>query len=289
MLKLGAHESIQGGLHQALRRGSEVGGETVQLWTKSGRRWLADPLTEEAIAQFQSARSAVQIHPVVAHAAYLINIASPKDDLYQKSIRALTHEVERCEQLGIPYLVLHPGAHTGAGTQQGLARIGEALNYVHAATAGYNVKILLETSAGQGSSMGATFNELAQMLEKTRENERLGVCLDTCHIFAAGYDLRTTEAYATTMAQFDEIIGIPQLKVIHLNDSKVPLNHHKDQHAHIGKGHLGEASFRHLLNDPRLAGLPGILETPKSKDLHEDRENLAVLRRLADDIEGAIL
>jgi deoxyribonuclease-4 len=247
---------------------------------KNGRQWRASPLTDEDIEAFNVARNATAIAPVVAHAAYIINIASPSPDLRQRSIEGLLLEVERCEALGIPYVVLHPGAHTGAGETTGLRNIVASLEAVHTATPGYSVKILLETMAGQGTKLGYTFEQLAYVLTETSEGERLGVCLDTCHVFTAGYELRTEAGYAATMTAFEEQIGLSRLHVVHLNDSRYPFGSHKDRHAHIGEGELGEAGFRHILNDPRLDGVPGLLETPKSDDLHEDIENLARLRGL---------
>ena len=280
MLTLGAHESISGGLHQAFDRGESAGCESLQIWVKSSRQWNASPLTDDDIQQFQEAQQRTGIGPVVAHAAYLINIASSKPELYEKSVRSLTTEVERCERLGVPYLVLHPGSHTGAGVEAGLARVAGALGEIHAATPGYRTQILLETTAGQGTNLGADFESLAYLLAETEQGDRLGVCLDTCHVFTAGYELRTPEGYEETITAFDNVIGLDRLKAIHLNDSKYPFDSHRDRHEHIGKGYLGEESFRHILNDARLDGLPGLLETPKSKDLHEDRENLAALRAL---------
>jgi deoxyribonuclease-4 len=280
MLRLGAHESVAGGLHRAFERGERVGCESLQIWVKNGRQWSAPPLTSDDVEAFQSARAATSIASVVAHAAYIINVASPDPALRQRSIEGLLLEVERCEALGVPYLVLHPGAHTGAGEAAGLHNIAASLGEVHAATPGYDVQILLETMAGQGTKLGYTFEQLAYLLAETPAGERLGVCLDTCHVFTAGYELRTSAGYAETMAAFEETIGLSRLKVLHLNDSRYPLGSHKDRHAHIGEGELGEAGFRHLLRDPRLDGLPGLLETPKSDDLHEDVENLARLRAL---------
>ncbi len=286
MLRLGAHESIAGGLYRAFERAASVGCESMQMWVKSSRQWMAPPLDEEEIARFKAAEAETGIHPVVAHAAYLINIASPREGLRRRSVSSLIAEATRCEQLGIPCLVLHPGAHTGAGVDEGIRLAAQSLGEVHAATEGFRLQILLETMAGQGTVLGRTFEELARIIEATPEGERLGICFDTCHVFAAGYELRTPEGYAETMAHFDRLLGFERLKVIHLNDSQHPLGSHKDRHAHIGHGHLGEEPFRHLLHDARLEGLPGILETPKSADLHEDRENLATLRRLAGEEEG---
>jgi deoxyribonuclease-4 len=192
----------------------------------------------------------------------------------------LITELERCEALEVPWLVLHPGSHVGSGEKAGLERVAQGLGEVHAATPGFRARILLETTAGQGDSLGHTFEQLARIIELTPQGERLGVCLDTCHVFAAGYELRTVEGYAAMMEAFDKAIGLQRLKALHLNDSKGELGERKDRHEHIGKGHIGLEGFRNVVNDPRLAGLPGLLETPKGDDLEEDRENLRVLRSL---------
>jgi len=281
MLRLGAHESIAGGLHRAIERGELAGCESLQIWTKNSRQWKSKPLAEDQIALFKQARSASAIEPVVAHASYLINVASPKPDIYARSVSALVDEVERCEQLGAPYLVLHPGSHTGDGLQDGIHRAQAALRETQRATPGYITRILLETTAGAGSALGGTIEELAALLEADGDGARLGICLDTCHVFAAGHDLRTEQGYTQLLKGVEDLIGLDLLPVVHLNDSKHALDSHKDRHAHIGEGELGFAGFHRLLTDPRLAGRAGILETPKSNDLHEDRINLAALRDLA--------
>jgi deoxyribonuclease-4 len=280
MQRLGAHESIAGGLSLAFDRAASVGCDTVQVWTKNPRQWNAPPLKPERVQDFTRSRNDTGIQPVVAHAAYLINIASPKPDLFEKSVDALLQELERCERLEIPYLVLHPGAHTGSGIEAGLRRAREALSRIHQALPGYEVKILLETTSGQGTALGGRFEELRFLVDNTRGSDRLGVCLDTCHIFAAGYQLSTDDGYETTIDTLDDTIGLSRLYVIHLNDSQYPLGSHRDRHAHIGEGHIGLKGFNHLVNDPRFDNVPGILETHKSEDLHEDRENLATLRSL---------
>lgn len=279
-MRLGAHESISGGLHLAFDRAQSVGCDAVQLFVKSSRAWAVKPLTEEEIRLFQERAAQTGIHPVVGHASYLPNPAAPDEDLWRKSVETLIVELERCEALGIPYLVLHPGSHMGAGEEEGLRRVARALGEIHAATPGFRARILLETTAGQGSNLGYRFEQLAWLMENTPQGDRLGVCLDTCHVFAAGYDLRTPEAYEETLATFDRIIGLDRLYVVHFNDCKGPLGGRVDRHEHIGKGQLGLEAFRLFVNDPRFADLPGLLETPKSEDLHEDRENLAVLRSL---------
>jgi deoxyribonuclease-4 len=279
-VRLGAHESIAGGIHKAFDRAESVGCDAVQIFVKPNRAWAVPVLTEDDLALFKSKAASTGIRPVVGHASYLLNLCSPQNDLWRKSIDTLIIELERCEALGVPWLVLHPGAHVGTGETAGLVRMARALDEVHAATVGFRARLLLETTAGQGTKLGYRFEHLAWLLEETFQGERLGICLDTCHIFTAGYELRTCDGYAATMAAFDRAVGLERLKVIHLNDSKGDLGSRKDRHEHIGKGHIGLEGFHHVLNDPRLAGLPGLLETPKSDDLHEDRENLAVLRRL---------
>jgi deoxyribonuclease-4 len=282
-MKLGAHESIAGGLDRAFVRAQEVGCDAVQLFVKSNRQWKAKPLTDEDVQRFRERQAETEIKPAVAHASYLLNLASPKEDLWIRSRDALLVELERCERLGIPGLVLHPGSHTGSGEEAGLARVAQALGEVHARTPGFKSRILLETMAGQGTNLGYRFEHLAWLRANTPQGERLGTCFDTCHVFAAGYELRTPEGYAETMQQFDDIVGLDTLGVLHLNDSKADLASRKDRHAHIGEGCLGLEAFRLVVNDPRLQHLAGLLETPKSDDLHEDRENLERLRSLIDE------
>jgi deoxyribonuclease IV len=282
MLRLGAHESVAGGLHLSLERAESAGCASLQLWTKNSRQWEAPPLDETAIRDFKEARERYDIHPIVAHASYLINIASPDDALYERSVRALSDEVARCDLLEIPYLVLHPGAHTGSGVEAGHARAIAALTEVESAAPQRRVRVLLETTAGQGTALGGDFESLATLLHGVDHGDGLGICLDTCHAFAAGYELRTRSGYEATMAAFIDNIGLRHLHVIHLNDSRHPFGSRKDRHEHIGEGEIGREGFGFLLTDPLLDGLPGILETPKSEDLHEDRENLARLREAAD-------
>lgn len=284
-MRLGAHESIAGGLHKAFDRALSATCDAVQIFVKSNRSWAVKPLAEDEIAQFKAMAEETGIRPVVGHTSYLLNLGSPDELLWEKSRNMLITELERCKALGIPWLVLHPGAHVGSGEEAGLARVAEGLGEVHAATPGLRTQVLLETTAGQGSSLGHTFEQLARIIELTPHGERLGVCLDTCHVFAAGYELRTAEGYAATMEAFDQALGLERLKALHLNDSKGERGNRKDRHEHIGKGHIGLEGFRNVVNDPRLAGLPGLLETPKGDDLREDRENLAVLRSLMGQVD----
>lgn len=283
-MRLGAHESIAGGLVNAFERGHSATCDAIQIFTKSSRQWRARPLSAAEIAGWRERMDAEAtsggIFPVVVHSSYLINVGSPKAATWQKSYDALQVEVERCEALGVRHLVLHPGSHLKAGEEVGLANVARALSQLHAATPGFQAMVCLEGMAGQGTNLGYTFEQLAWLLEHTDQGERLGICLDSCHLYAAGYDVRTPEGYAETMDAFDRVIGLERLQVVHLNDSVQELGSRRDRHTHIGAGTIGLEGFRNFVNDPRLAHLPGLLETDKSDDLHEDIENLARLRSL---------
>ena len=279
-MPLGAHMSIAGGMDQAVLRGQKAGCETIQVFVKNANRWKAKPLTEEYITNFQQARQETGIAPVVAHNSYLINLASPNEELWNKSLEAMIVEVDRCTSLEIPYLVMHPGAHSGAGEDVGLNRITTALNEVLKRTSDPKVMLLLETTSGQGSILGGRFEHLAKIINNCFYPKRLGVCLDTCHIFAAGYDLRSPESCADTFSEFEKIIGFSKLKALHMNDSKGDLGSRRDRHEHIGMGFIGPEGFRWIVNNPQLFSLPLILETPKGSDLKEDIENLGILRSL---------
>jgi len=278
-LLLGAHMSIGGGVHLSLIRGAELGCTAIQIFTKSARGWYAKPIPKEDVLAFKENVKKTGIWPVVAHTSYLIDLGTPDPERLQKSRDSLVVELERAELLGIPCLVLHPGSHLGKGEDEGIKRIAESLNLVHERTKGFRVKIALETTAGQGTNLGYRFEQIARMIELTEEDDRLVVCYDTCHTFAAGYDIRTREGYERTFAEFDEIIGLNRLRVFHLNDSKGDLGSRLDRHIHIGEGKLGVEPFRMLLNDPRFYDLPFIIETPKEDDW--DRRNLELLRSLA--------
>jgi deoxyribonuclease IV len=276
---LGAHESVAGGLHLAFDRLHQVGGEALQIFTRNQRQWHPQPLSAEEIALFQAAWRQCDGVAVASHASYLINLASGKQELVEKSIAGFVTEIHRCELLGVPFVVIHPGSHGGDGVEAGLARFTHALDQVLEKT-GSGVTVLLETTAGQGTSLGSRFEELSNILEHSRYPQRLGGCVDTCHIFAAGYDLRTASAYARTMAEFDRLVGIGQIRFFHLNDSKQKLASRVDRHEHIGQGEIGLGGFASLVNDPRFAGHPMTLETDKGEDLQEDRDNLRILRGL---------
>ena len=284
---LGAHMSVAGGLEKAFQRMEAVGGDALQLFTRNQRRWRAPELSGEAVARFQEAWERLRKEqgpvPVAAHASYLINVATTEPALAQRSMGTLADELTRAEALGIPWLVLHPGAHGGQGELEAAAGIARAvlrLDQSLERSGTERVLLLLETTAGQGSSLGGRFEDLAAILAHSRLPGRYGVCLDTAHVFAAGYDLRTPEAYAETLSRFDEAIGLERLLLFHLNDSKCGLGSRKDRHEHIGKGELGLTPFRSLLSDPRFKNHAMILETPKGEDGEEDRVNLKVLRGL---------
>ncbi|MFN8570090.1 MAG: deoxyribonuclease IV [Kouleothrix sp.] len=279
-MKFGAHMSISGGLHKAFGHGERAGCDTIQIFSKNQQQWRAKPLAEAEIAQVRAEQQRCGMSPLIVHDSYLINLASPNDELWEKSIAAFADELERCRLLGIPYLVTHPGAHTGSGEAAGLQREAVALNRLLDAGVGGDVMILLETTAGQGSCLGYRFEHLAQLIEQTSRADRLGVCVDTCHLLAAGYDIRSAEACAATFAEFDRVIGLARIKAFHLNDSQKDLGSKVDRHTHIGAGYVGIAGFHAIVNDPRFAELPMILETPKGDDLAEDLENLARLRAL---------
>jgi len=280
VLRLGAHMSIAGGLELAFDRAKQVGSDAVQIFTANQRQWKGRVITPEEAALFRDTQLGCSIAPVVSHNSYLVNLASPKDELWEKSIDAQRNELERCELLGVPYVVAHPGAHTGSGREAGIQRIVEALDRLHTALPGYEVVTLLETTAGQGTTLGGKFEDLAEILNSVADPDRLGVCLDTCHIFVAGYDIRDAMTYQETMHAFDEIVGLPAIKAFHFNDSKGELGSHRDRHEYIGQGEIGSEGFRSFMNDERFAGLPALLETDKSNDLHEDREAIELLRSL---------
>jgi len=272
--------SISGGVDTAFDRGEQVGCDAMQIFTKNNNQWQAAPLKEEAVERYHRRQAETGITPVVAHASYLLNLATPDDELWHKSIEALVVEMERCDVLAIPYLVIHPGSHMGSGDDAGVARIAQALNVAHDRLPDAQVKITLETTAGQGTNLGYRFEHLAAMIASTEAEERLAVCYDTCHTLAAGYDFRTPDGYAEVFKQFEDIVGLGRLTVFHFNDSKKDLGSRRDRHAHIGEGSVGLEGFRYILHDPRFEDIPVLLETPKSKDLHEDVENLARLRAL---------
>jgi deoxyribonuclease IV len=274
--------SIAGQIGEAFKRGKSIGCECIQIFTKSSRQWAAKPLSSEDIATFKRNQKVTGIKSIIAHDSYLLNLGAPDQALRKKSVAGFIDEINRCEVLGIPFLIAHPGAHVGSGEAQGIKTIAKSINEAHSACKGYVTKVALEITAGQGTVLGSSFKQMGQIFDAVKENGRLRLCFDTEHAFAAGYDLRTNEGYERTFAELDENVGLKRLVAFHLNDSLKPLNSHVDRHEHIGKGQLGLVAFRRLLNDRRFAGIPMCLETEKSEDLHEDVENLATLRALFD-------
>jgi deoxyribonuclease-4 len=281
-IEFGSHVSASGGVDKVFARAEEVGATSIQIFSKNERQWTAKPLEADVVERFHAERERMGIDPklLVIHDSYLINLASPKEENLAKSLLAFRDELERGDTLGIPNLVTHPGAHTGSGVDVGIARFAQSLNELFDAMPDSKTITLLETTAGQGSSLGRSFEELAAIIDQVEDKSRVGVCMDTCHIFAAGYDFRTPEQYAETMGKFDEIVGVKYLRALHLNDSKNPLGSFKDRHDAIGAGEIGIEGFRHFVNDSRLAGLPGLLETEKDPAGEYDRKNLATLRGL---------
>jgi len=283
-LRLGAHMSIAGGLEKAVERACAVEATALQIFVKSSNQWAARPFAAGEVDRFRSASSQAGLDRyTMAHTSYLINLASPKPDLLERSRAALAVEVQRCSELGVPLLVLHPGSHVGEGEEAGLAAVAASLDAVMATTSlngGDEVRILLETTAGQGTNLGSSFEHLAAILDQAACRDRLGVCIDTCHLLASGYEFREAASFRKMMKQFDKIIGLDKLCGVHLNDSKTDIGSRKDRHDHIGDGFIGLDAFRPFVNDPRLQDVPMVLETPKGDDLSEDRRNLALLRGL---------
>jgi len=275
----GAHESVAGGLHLAFDRIDSVGGDSLQIFTRNQRQWTPKPLSDEEIRDFHAAHERYHGMPVASHASYLLNLATVKEELLAKSITALVLEFARCRLLGVPYVVMHPGSHGGDGVEAGIARFLAGMDRV-LEQSGDGVMLLLETTAGQGTGLGSSFAEIGTIIKESRFAERIGVCVDTCHIFAAGYDLRTAETYQATISELDREVGLSKVKFFHLNDSKKGCGSRVDRHEHIGKGMIGLDGFRYLVNDPRFAAMPMTIETDKGDDLAEDRENIAVLRSL---------
>ena len=305
---LGSHLSIAGGMHKAAEKAASLGMDTVQIFThspsqwavkpvnppekadsrsggfftKNNNQWKGKPLSDEDVKLFRDAFERAGLRRACAHNSYLINLASPDDVLWQKSLDALVDELQRAETLGLSGVVMHPGSFVSSSEEAGLKRIATALDDVHKQTRGFQCQLWLETTAGQGTNLGHRFEQIATLLQTVRETDRLGVCVDSCHIFAAGYPLQTADEYAATMNEFDQTIGVDRIRAWHLNDSKKPLGSRVDRHEHIGRGCLGLEPFRHILNDPRFAEIPMYLETEKGEEDGEDLDaiNLRTLNSL---------
>ena len=277
---LGAHMSIAGGVHAAIERACSIHCTAMQIFVKNNMQWFARPLTRTEIRAFLEHAQRCRLASVFAHANYLINLGATNPQFHANSLRALSEELIRADQLELPFLVMHPGAHLGAGDEAGLRKIVASLDAVFAVNPKIKTKIALETTAGQGSCLGHTFEQLAFVIDNVRERERLCVCLDTAHIFAAGYDITSDAAVQKTFREFDRVIGRDRLAAIHINDSKTGRGSRVDRHAHIGEGKIGLAAFRFVMNAPRFRRIPKVLETPKGKDLKEDVANMTKLRKL---------
>lgn len=280
MPMLGAHMSIAGGIHLAFDRLREVRGEALQIFTKNHRQWKENRLTPQSIELFRAKWEESGRIPVAAHDVYLINLAAGDEIIASKSILSFAEELRRCSALGIQYLIMHPGAHVGEGMETGLRRMVANLDQAIDIAETDSVMVLIENTAGQGSSLGYTFEQIRYVLDFTKHAGMMGVCFDTCHGLAAGFDISTEASYRHTMDTFDRVIGLDRLRYFHLNDSKKGLGSKVDRHEHIGKGMIGLEGFRLLLNDPRFRHHPMVLETPKDKDLKADKENLRILKSL---------
>lgn len=283
MSVFGAHFSTRGGLFNAIASARALGCGTLQIFTKNAAHWSAPPLTDEEVSAFRRAADASPLKHLTAHDAYVINLASPNETTYSKSVAAFADEMERAEALGLDYLVTHPGSHTGSGEDAGLTRVIAGYDEALARCPGLKVRVLLETTAGQGTALGYRFEHLAAILQRAKSADRMDVCFDTCHVFAAGYALAGKSDYASTFQQFDDIVGLSRLKLFHVNDSAKPFGSRVDRHAGIGHGEIGTDAFRRLVVDPRFSQLPMILETPKEDEDGNDMDpvNLAALRRFA--------
>ena len=282
---LGAHMSIAGGYYRSAEQAAAVQCDCVQLFTKNNNQWRAKPITEDDADRFRSTVSALGLQGTLSHASYLINLGSPKDELWEKSIDALTVEVKRATQLGIPHVVFHPGSFTTSSEAEGLTRISRALDKIHEDTDPSGAMLLLENTAGQGPNLGWDFAQLGAILSGVKVPERIGICIDTCHAFAAGYELAEPEKYEVTMETLNEAVGLEKVLAFHLNDSKGAFGSRKDRHEMIGEGEMGLEPFRNLLNDPRFQSIPMYLETPKGERAGKDHDaiNLATLRDLVGD------
>jgi len=279
-MRFGAHMSTGGGVWKALQRGAGIGCEVVQLFVKNNMQWLGKPYSQEDLAMYAKELAAQKLAAVFGHTGYLINLGAPPCAKRDRSLQSLIQEINLATELGLPFLVMHPGAHLGSGEAAALARIVSGLDEVFKATKSSTVRIALENTAGQGSCLGHSISHLASIYEQVKQPKRLGVCLDTAHLFAAGYDIRTPKGWNAAIAEADSLIGLDRILAFHLNDSKTDLGSRVDRHAGIGQGKIGRQAFVHIVNDARFRDLPGCLETPKSADLHEDMENLATLRSL---------
>lgn len=275
---LGAHTSVEGGLHKAIIRSRAFGGTALQIFSKNNNQWKAPPLTAEALQRWHELAPEIGLQNIAIHDSYLINLCSPNPVTFQRSLEAFIDEHRRAQELGVRILNFHPGAAMTHSREDAVEIVAERINMAHRETTGFDTISTIETTAGQGTTLGYQFQEIAAILVRIEDQSRVGVCIDTCHIFAAGYDIRTNTGYRSTMKEFDQIIGLDKLLLLHLNDSKTGLGSRVDRHEHIGKGKIGEAAFRMIMRDRRLRSVPKVIETPKGKEFREDVENIGLLR-----------
>ena len=273
---LGAHVSVAGGLHKAFSHGHKLGCDAIQIFVTNPNRWSGSALSSKQVESFRKTHKQSNIQQVIVHDIHLTNLASPKAETLDKSTQAFAWQLDLVEQLGLEYFVTHLGSHLGAGEPEGLRVLSRSLNQI--LDQSQSATILLETTAGQGRNLGYRFEHLQQIISQSNQPDRLGVCFDTCHVFAAGYDLRTEEDYYRTFNQFDQIVGLGQIKAFHLNDAKSGFGSRVDRHDHIGQGNIGSTPFELLVNDPRFQGRPMIIETPEMNKMHD--WNLKTLRQL---------
>ncbi len=274
---IGAHLSTKGGLHTVFERATAINATALAMFAKNSNQWKGKTLTADDIRMFSEKR---HVRPIVTHASYLINLATTNPEFHAKSIAAMIDELDRAEQLDAYGVVLHPGAHLGAGADAGLDQIARSLDRIHAALPAHRAVTLLETAAGQGTCLGCTFEELGRVMSIVDDKSRVGICIDTCHIFAAGYDIRTRDGYDRAMDEMEKHVGAENVGAFHINDSKKGVGSRVDRHEHIGKGELGLDAFAFVLNDPRFLRIPKLIETPKTVENVSDRKNLKLLRSL---------
>lgn len=275
-VRLGAHTSISGGVAESIPRAQALGFTAAQIFVKNNKQWFAPDLAPEDVALFRKRREEADL-VVFGHNSYLVNPGSPKEDIFDTSVKSLTAELLRADALGLPFLVMHPGSHNGTGEEAGLKRVVEGLNLVIKVTQKVKTRLALENTAGQGSCLGQKFEHLAYLLNHVDKPDRFGVCLDTAHLLEAGYDIRDAKSYAATFEEFERVIGAQWLLGFHLNDSKTPLGSRVDRHENLGAGHVGLTAFELVMKDKRWKEIPMVLETPKSEDMHEDVDNLKKL------------
>jgi deoxyribonuclease-4 len=277
----GAHCSTAGGIHMALKRAESIGASLCQIFVKNNLQWFGKPYASGDLTRYSAQLAAHPLKAVFGHTGYLINLAAPPSPNRDRSVKSLIQELHLAEALGLPFLVMHPGAHLGAGENKGLQQVVVGLNEVFQATRRLSVRVALENTAGQGTCLGYRINHLAEIFHRAQHPRRLGICIDTAHFFAAGYNIRTPAGWDAAIAEIDSLVGLPLVLAFHINDSKAAFDSRVDRHAGIGQGCIGRRGFRHIVRDPRFRDHPACIETPKSADLHEDRENLAILRALA--------